>query len=84
MTFVQKEYESNNAMDITVVKATIVFQQTTYFKWNDSSPGEVDYDAKCLEVMQVGMSYFSGLLFLELLESSFLISQPTSYSERKL
>jgi hypothetical protein len=27
---------------------------------------------------------FDGMLFLELLESSFLISQPASYLERKL
>ena len=55
MTFVQKEYELKYAMDNTVVKATIVFQQTTYFKWNNASPGEFDYEAKCLEVMQEGM-----------------------------
>ena len=48
MTFVKKEYESNNAMDITYSrKGLIVFHKTTYFQWNDSSPGEFDYEAKC-------------------------------------
>ena len=74
MTFVKKEYESNNAMDITLHTVVMIQAlENLTLKQN---------------VMEEGMFwlsyYFTGLFFLELLESIFLISQPASFSERKL